>query len=112
MIYCSNCDRRAEEPRVVHDKNGEEYGVCPYCGNDLYEVLETCHVCGVHYEYTDDIDIIYADSPETGQPERLAICGECRDKILSDIKWQKMLIAEAAGLTLEALEELEHEQQA
>lgn len=87
MYRCDECGLLFEEPRIVREEHGEEYGICPNCGG-AYETVYLCKACGEEYtedEYCPECLEIVEDM--FGQLiERVkAACNSDRDKALEVI---------------------------
>ena len=59
MYRCNNCKCEFEEPKLIRDDECGDFCACPLCGDDDYEMLYECEVCGDYFE-----DVSYGACPE------------------------------------------------
>lgn len=70
MYICKNCGRDFEEPDVVYETHGFDYGpyekwlVCPSCHDSNFEEAEQCDGCGEYFAKSDLTDGLCDDCYE------------------------------------------------
>ena len=45
MYYCNNCKAQFEEARILYESHGEEFKICPMCGDEDIEEGDNCPIC-------------------------------------------------------------------